>query len=102
MPYNSVAMIATAIKRAIWGFLGSALLGVCLFGVPLALWGALDALKEPVVLDGKRRGMEQTVIGRSTECFCAGAFVGGCAGAITGLGVAAARVMNAIKTPRDS
>jgi hypothetical protein len=78
--------------QAIRGFVGTTLLGVCLFGLPLVLYGAWGAWTEPVVLVGKRRGEKQTVLGRATETFCVGAFIGGISGMIVGTGVAAKRL----------
>jgi hypothetical protein len=85
-------MTRKIILHAIHGFVGTTLLGICLFGIPLALYGAWDAWKEPVVLDGKSRGEERTILGRSTETFCVGAFIGGISGMIAGAGVAAMRL----------
>ena len=87
-------MTAKTVRHAIWGFLGSILLGVCLFGIPLALYGAWDAWTEPVVLHGKSRGEERTVLGRAAEGFSVGAFIGGVAGTIAGVGVAAKRLLS--------
>jgi hypothetical protein len=78
---------------AMRGFVCAVLLGICLFGIPLAFYGAWDAWNEPVVLDGKNRGEEQTVLGRTTEGGSIGVFVGGIAGTIAGIGVAAKRLL---------
>jgi hypothetical protein len=75
------------------GFVCAVLLGMCLFGIPLALYGAWDAWNEPVVLDGKNRGEERTVLGRTSECGSIGVFVGVIAGMVAGVGVAAKRLL---------
>ncbi len=93
-------MTSRTLKYAARGFLGSILLGACLFGVPIGLWGAQDAWVEPVVLYGKSRGTEQTVLGRGSECFCVGAVLGGVAGAIAGVGVAVERLLKGAKASR--
>ena len=85
-------MTRKTVLHAVRGFVGTTLLGMCLFGIPLALYGAWDAWVEPVVLYGKSRGEEQTVLGRTAETFCVGAFIGGISGMIAGAGVAAMRL----------
>ncbi len=94
-------MIAGRIKRAIVGFVLTVLLGVSLFGMPLAIWGAFEAWKEPIILYGKSRGQRQTIVGRAAECFYVGGFVGGCAGAIAGVGVATVRLLHKGPLKRD-
>jgi len=83
-------MTKIRIKHAARGFVGAILLGVCLFALPLALYGAWDAWSEPIELLGKNR--ERTIAGRAAECFYIGAFIGGIAGSIAGVGVAASRL----------
>ena len=85
-------MTRRSVLHAIRGFVGTTVLGICLFGIPLALYGAWDAWTEPVDLYGKSRGEERTVLGRATETFCVGAFIGGISGMVVGAGVAAKRL----------
>lgn len=85
-------MTRKTVLHAIRGFVSTALLGTFLFGIPLALYGAWDAWKEPVVLEGKSRGEERTMLGRASETFGVGAFIGGISGMTAGVGVAAMRL----------
>jgi hypothetical protein len=85
-------MIVRALKHAIPVFIGSILLGICLFGIPLAVWGAIDVWNDPVDLGGKSGATERTVIGRAAECFCVGAFLGGVAAVIPGIWLALIRL----------
>jgi len=86
-------MSATHARYAVRGFLGTILLGIFLFGIPRSLFGAWDAWTEPVELHGKRSGEVKSIPREAAMGFYAGAFLGGIAGTIAGIGVAANRLL---------
>ena len=83
------------IVHSLCGLCRAVVLGMCLFGIPLAFYGAWDAWVSPVQT-GKSHGTK-SIVGRTTECFGVGVFIGGIAGAIAGIGVAAGRASESRK-----
>lgn len=77
-------MTARTVRRAIWGFLGSVLLGMVMFAILGVGMGVCEGWRYPVEPKFK---WKQTVLGCAVEGLCAGAFLGGIAGAIAGVGV---------------
>jgi hypothetical protein len=78
-------------KRAVVGCLKAVLPGACLFGVVGALGGAYEAWVETVVLFGKSRGEERTILGHTALCFFGAAILGCLAGAIASIVMAVER-----------
>jgi hypothetical protein len=95
------AMKSRVLNDVIRAFLGSIIIGVCLFGVPIALGSAYDAWVNPVVMYGKSRVEERTILGNAAEGFCCGAVLGGLAGAIFGATVAVERLLKGTKATRE-
>jgi len=85
-------MTAKNLKHAVYGFVGSVVLGACLFGVPCGLYGAIQASGPRGFIE--KNGSEVPMVEHAAESFLGGAVLGGAAGTIAGLGVAIKRLVS--------
>jgi len=84
-------MSTAKIKYAVRGFVGAILVGICVLGIALGAYGAWSAWYEE--FPDKLNGGWKFVGERALELLCAGAYMGGVCGAITGVGLLVFRLL---------